>query len=321
MNKQPKKPYSYSYYYGRSMVNNSGSNNGPPNPPVRKTHHLRHLAVFVVIMFLLGGGVYLASLNHLKPYHLIEEIKNSFSSPTATVITSPSATALATMGTQINSILSQNSDIDMAVSLINPNNNQSENYGDQNPFTAASTTKVITAAYFLNQVEAGSQSLNENVGGKSAEDEVQQMIVLSDDTAWDNLRDLLGYSNEQSYAQSIGLDSFNSVNNTLSCSDMALIMEKLWEGKLLSPADTDLLLGYLKDANYRQYIVPAVPHEDMIYHKAGFYGDNVDDAAIITSGQKVFVIVIYTNGNGEYDWNSRAQIMQSIVKVALPVYL
>jgi beta-lactamase class A len=146
------------------------------------------------------------------------------------------------------------------------------------------------------------------------------MIVISDDNAWEALNTKLGYDNLQAYAATLGITDYQAYNNVLSSGDVAIVLQKLWDGELLNSAHTQQLLGYMKQANYRQYIVPAIPADDTIYHKIGLYQDNVHDAAIITHGSQAFAIVIYTNGNGVYNWPGRATIMQDITKAALKAY-
>jgi beta-lactamase class A len=232
-----------------------------------------------------------------------------------------SVAMLGTLGQNVNSIINANSGIDISVNLIDLNGGQAEHYGTDETFLAASTAKILTAEYFLHQVEAGQESLSETINGSSAQYELQQMIVVSDDNAWAALNDELGYDNLQNYADSVlGINDYQAYNNVLSSGDIALALQKLWDGSLLNSSDTQLLLSYLKQANYRQYIVPAVPADDTIYHKIGLYEDNVHDAAIITHGSQAFVIVIFTNGNGMYDWPARATTMQSITKDALSAY-
>jgi beta-lactamase class A len=314
--KQPKRPY-YNYY----------SNQRLPEQPhkalvIKRKHRLRRIFISLIVLILL-----VVSVDHFLP-----KTKTTFKSvvnKTTAHIEAPKpaqanlidSAKLSAMGNTINNIISQNSGIDISVSLIDLNSNQTEHYGTSEAFTAASTTKVITAAYFLQQVEAGKQSLTETINGSTAQYELQQMIVVSDDNAWAALNNALGYSQLQSYANSIGLSSFQAVPNTVTSDDMAHIMDRLYEGNLLNPTYTQLLLSYLKEANYREYIVPAVPAGDTIYHKIGLYEDNVNDEAIITSSSKAFVIVIFTNGNGAYNWPGRAVTMQQITKAVLPVFL
>ncbi len=206
------------------------------------------------------------------------------------------------------------------MSIIDPADGKLAQYGDSGAFDSASVGKLITAADFLHQVEAGQESLSENLGGNTAQYELQQMIVVSDDDAWTTLNNELGYGQLQTYATQLGLSGYNATSDTIGSSDIALLLEKLYNGQLLNATDTQLFLGYMKQANYRDFIVPAVPSGDTIYHKIGLINDNVHDAAIITHGTQALVLVIFTNGNGVYNWPARATAMQQITKDALAAY-
>lgn len=227
---------------------------------------------------------------------------------------------LVTLGSQINGVISANAGVDFSVSIIDPGDGKLAQYGDSSTFDSASVGKLITATDFLHQVETGQESLSETLGGNSAEYELQQMIVVSDDDAWATLNNELGYNQLQAYASQIGLNGYNAVNDTIGSSDIALLLEKLYKGQLLNDADTQLLLGYMKQANYRDFMVPAVPSGDTIYHKVGLINDDVHDAAIIIHGSQSLIVVIFTNGNGVYNWPARALAMQQITKDALAAY-
>lgn len=227
---------------------------------------------------------------------------------------------LTLLSNQINGVITANSGIDFSVSTIDLSNGQLEHYGDSGTFLAASTSKVITAEDFLKQVELGNESLTETINGSSAEHEIQQMIVVSNDNAWDALNNELGYNQLETYASQIGIPDFDSDANSLTSNDIAVALQKLYQGQLLNSNDTQLLLSYLSEANYRQYILPAIPSGYMVYHKVGFYEDYVHDAVIINKGNQTIVLVIFTNGNGTYNWTLRAQLMQQITKYVLATY-
>jgi beta-lactamase class A len=319
MNRSDQTPY-HAYYYASPRRNATPARTSPKPP---KRHRGRRLLVSCLVLGLVGIGAYALLGGHAKTTLEVDHPASPLKR-VLTVVTKkpsgPSAASLATMSQQINSIISQNSAIDISVNLIDLDNNQAEHYGVNETFQAASTAKILTAAYFLHQVEVGQESLNETINSNTAQYELQQMIVVSDDTAWAALDTDLGYTNLQDYAATLGITDYQAYNNVLSSGDIALTLQKLWDGSLLNSTDTQLLLSYMKQANYRQYIVPAVPSDDTIYHKIGLYQDNVHDAAIITDGQHAFVIVIFTNGNGTYNWPGRATIMQNITKPALSTY-
>ena len=229
---------------------------------------------------------------------------------------------LTTLKSTVNSVISNNSSINFEISAVDiSGGNKQLSFGVSGPMAAASVSKVLVAIDFLAEVEKGQQTMSETLDdGDIASYDMQQMIVVSDDTSWQSFIDQLTPNQLDSFARSIGVNSYDENNNTLSAYDTADLMAKLYEGKLLNKSNTDLLLGYLEQANYRQYMVPAVPSYDTIYHKIGLYNDNVNDAAIITNGTQSISLVIFTNGNGTYDWNNRATLMQEITTAFLSYY-
>jgi beta-lactamase class A len=317
MNQPSKEPYQNLYYA-------SSSNHKPPEKkPTNNRRHLKRLPTVIVLILIVVGALLIFS-GHNKPAKKVEhDVAVVVKKVTTTTPPAPvqPAVDVTSMGQTINDIIAQNKGIDMSVNLIDLDNDQAEHYGVDETFQAASTAKIITAEYFLNQVEAGNQSLSETINGNSAEYEMQQMIVVSDDNAWAALNEKLGYDDLQDYAdKTFGISDYQAYNNSLSSNDIALSLQMLWQNKLLNSDHTQLLLSYLKLANYRQYIVPAVPADDTIYHKIGLYQDYVNDAAIITHGNQAFVIVIFTDGDGTYNWPARATTMQEITKAALKAY-
>jgi beta-lactamase class A len=310
-----------SYYQPNRNLNNSPRRQQPEK---RKSGHslIKFISIIVVVIALIAifsGGSHKNSTVAKAVHSVASKIEKT--TPAKAPVVGLSSAQLKTMSESINSLISANTGEDISVNVIDLRNNQMEHYGTLDTFQAASTAKIITAEYFLHEVEEGQQSLTETVGGYSAEYELQQMIVISDDTAWANLDNLLGYDNLQNYAdKTFGINDYQAENNSLSSSDIALALQHLWNGNLLNTTHTQLLLSYMKQANYREYIVPAIPSEDTIYHKIGLYEDYVNDSAIVTHGSQAFVIVIFTNGNGEYNWTARATLMQQMTKAALTAY-
>jgi beta-lactamase class A len=321
-----KKKYTYQYAYNDFSNRNSNS----PKKKLRKRDgRRRQLWPMLLLLLVLVGLALLLTLKpgKSKPPVVAKVIPaKTVTHTTKDVEAVPIAASIddakiSTMNDAINSVIQSNGGVDISVSLIDlSDNNQLIHYGDPSSFTAASTTKIITAADFLHQVELGQASLSQTINGASAQYEIQRMIVVSDDNAWNAFRVYLGYDQLQQYAANNGLSSYVAEPNTVTSSDMALLLQKLYEGQLLNSADTQLVLSYMQEANYRQYIVPAVPAGDTVYHKVGFYLDDLHDEAIITDGSKSFVIVIFTNTNTTSDYSYRAGIMQQITKAALAGY-
>lgn len=300
----------YNQYYNHGRI---------PNRPKPKKKSPKYLAYLIILIAVALSVISLLKINGRTVYARLTET----SSGVLQNQRQEDAAQLATLRASVNSIINNNPDINFEVSSVNINDGDKQlDFGVSGPMTAASVSKILTAADFLQEVEKGQQTLNETLeDGNSASYDLQQMIVVSDDTSWDSLNDQLTYDQIISYADQIGIHSYHGENNnTLSAFDTANMLAKLWEGRLLNKTNTNLILGYMKQANYRQYMVPAVPSYDTIYHKIGLYNDNVNDAAIITGGNQVISLVIFTNGNGTYDWPDRAIMLQQITKAFLIYY-
>ncbi len=288
-----------------------GRNAARPDSSSPKQHRARHFFMWILILVLIG----------FVGYKLVDTQIQKHDQQVARQNALAKARRNSVFTKVVNSVINNNPAITFEVTAIDLSDKSELNFGGSAPMVAASVGKIITALDYLKEVEDGRQTLRESVNGSSAQYELQQMIVVSDDNAWAALNNVLGYSQLQNYANGLGLSSYNAVNDTINTNNVATVLEELYQGRLLNFSDTSLLLSYLKQANYRQFIVPAVPSGDTIYHKIGLINDNVNDAAIITNNNNAFVLVIFTNGNGVYNWNLRAQYMQQITKAAITDYL
>jgi beta-lactamase class A len=183
-------------------------------------------------------------------------------------------------------------------------------------FRAASTTKLIAASYFLHQVEEGKYSLDQPMGNYTAKFHLQQMINRSNNDSWAAFLTLLGRSNEEAYAHQQGWTSFNVTDNHIAPDDLADLLQKLWQGKLLTKEHTDYLLSLMQNTIDEQWIPPAIPAGATIYHKYGALEDDVHDASLITYQGRTYALVIMTNGNGAYAYTQRAKLFHDLVKAA-----
>ncbi len=227
----------------------------------------------------------------------------------------------ASLDSQINAVINANKDIIFGISIKFLNTGQVLNYGNAGAMTAASVTKVLTAVDYYKQVELGHKSLNTVMAnGQTAQANIEQMIVVSDNNAWHLLNDSLTYAQMGEYAKSIGLNSYNYVDNTISASDTTKLLADMYERKLINETNAQTLLSYMERANYRDLIIPAVPETDTVYHKAGEYLVNLNDAAIITDSKLALVLSIYTESTGSYSKSRVATLMQQITTPTLETF-
>jgi beta-lactamase class A len=225
------------------------------------------------------------------------------------------------MAATINSVISQ-SPLDVSVSITDLDTTKAYHYGDDASYEAASTTKLLTAVMFLHQVEIGKAKMSDNIAGQKASVAMQKLIVNSDNDAWDGFIAKLTFASQEKYAHSLGLSSYNRLDNTITSNDIASLLTQLYQNKLLNKTNTDLLLGYMKQASERQYIVANIPAGVTVYHKVGYLDDRAHDAAIITNGKRSYVLTIFTKDpNGGYDETAGEQVFQQVTAATLKAFL
>jgi len=227
-----------------------------------------------------------------------------------------------TMAAHINAVIAAHPELDIGVAVQNLNDGKTYQYGENQPFIAASISKVLTAVLFLHQVENGNASLTDTLGGSTTQYQLQQLIEQSDNTAWENFNSLLGHQELSDYANQIGLNNYDPDQNILTVDTVATLFGKLYKQKLLNGSDTKLLLSYMQNANETEYISASVPAGAKVYHKAGWLEDRVHDAAIIDNGKHPYVLVILSKArSGTYDTNAGKQVFADITSATAKVFL
>lgn len=203
--------------------------------------------------------------------------------------------------------------LDIGVSVINVNGGQKQTYGETAPFIGASTTKVLTAIVYLHQVEYGKVSLNDKINNSTATKQLGLMIEKSDNDAWNALAKRVGTKFLQAYGEGLGL-SYDRTNNSLSTADMAILLQKLYAGQLLNEDNTALLLNHMHNS-VESYIGDGLGEGYKVYHKAGWLDDRVMDSAIVTQGNRAYVLVIFSKTYyGKYNFNTGAKLFSEISK-------
>jgi beta-lactamase class A len=194
-------------------------------------------------------------------------------------------------------------------------------FGSQDTYEAASTAKLITAAAYLQMVQQGKLSLQAPIEGQSLIYWIREMVINSDDDAWNVLNTHLTHQKLNQYAHSVGLRDYNADTNSLSADDIASFMHRLASHNLLDAKRTVLFESLMQKANYRDFVVAGVPQGYNVAHKVGFTADYLHDTAIISHDNQWITLTIFTKDSGEYPVQAKAQIMQTITKAAINAYL
>lgn len=204
----------------------------------------------------------------------------------------------------------EGTDVSTAVSVIDLANGKSVQAGLDVVFRAASTTKVLSVAAFMHDVEEGKASLDTRISGSKARTLLERMLRDSDNEAWAAINDYIGDNQLTTYAQSLDISSYTNSNNAISASDMALLFKKLYKHELMSEANTKLILSFMQNTNNEDLIPAALPQGATVHHKFGLYEGELHDAAIISYQGYTFVLVIFTN-------NEKTRLDDEASRVAL----
>ena len=290
-------------------------------PEPRTSNHRGILFLIVTLLFLFVVPTLLRKLHHEDPKNTA--LASAKSQPKPVITAEPiSQTTWEELNRQLTAAIQAHPELDIAVSVIDINANTKGNYGVQDNFSGASTTKVLTATAFLHQVETGKESLNSSINGMSAKTQLKQMIKQSNNESWDALNSELSYAVIESYAKSIGISSYNHVNNVITAGDEALLLEKLYNGTLLNKQNQALLLSYMQQTNNEDMIPKIAPDGAQVFHKYGQLDARLHDAAIIEYRNHPIVLVIYTKGQADAngsEYNTRVQVIQSLAQIVFGI--
>lgn len=180
----------------------------------------------------------------------------------------------------------------------------------------ASTYKIYVAYAVLHGIEQGTYTLSQTLDdGHTIQTDLSNMILNSDNSAARSLGFLVGWQNINSLLKSQGITATNLYNYVppstqpvgdkhTTAADLATAVEKLYNGQLLNAANTQLLLGLMKQQHYRERIPAGVPSGVAVADKPGWLSpaDGVNeyvqnDAAIVYGPKSTYVLTIVTTGN------------------------
>ncbi|MCO4261740.1 metallo-hydrolase family protein [Pseudarthrobacter sp. MDT3-26] len=226
---------------------------------------------------------------------------------------SSSAPIDAGLDTAIDVIIGANSQYQVGVALMATDGGAVHQYGVEEPFEAASTAKILTAAAYYHLVEEGSASLDDPLGAFTSEFQIQAMVQDSNNESWSLLMDAVGLSELSEYADSIDV-TYDPEVNTLSTAEMAHILAELFEGRLLDQEHTEQLLSYMQDTNYENLIPATVPDGVTVFHKYGLLDNELHDAAVLLMSSGSYVLVVFTKGADLSDIPERTVVIKEITK-------
>lgn len=175
--------------------------------------------------------------------------------------------------------------------------------------TTASTYKIYVAYATLHQVEQGSITLRTKTRtGDSVNDCLDDMIRESDNDSAEALGFLVGWDTVNTLAAHAGathtnINNYDSAgqatngNKQSTAADLTLMVTKLQQGTLLNASDTQLLLGLMKNQQWRERVPAGVPAGVAVADKPGWLSNVENDAAIVYGPKSTYTLVVMTDGS------------------------
>lgn len=174
------------------------------------------------------------------------------------------------------------------------------NYNATTQFTSASTYKIYVAYAMVNDVETGKRNWNSRLNGTTWETCLNRMIINSDNACPEAYIALYGYNsfnarihNELGVSDQTQLAAYNM---RTTAADLAMVLQKLYQGKLMTEDNKNRLFSLMQQQIYRQGIPAGVGQGVAVSDKVGFLDSLLHDAAIVHSAKGDYVMVIMTNG-------------------------
>lgn len=177
--------------------------------------------------------------------------------------------------------------------------------GGSTSITSASLYKLFVANQIYRQVDAGTLSLSKKLPrGKTIAQCLEPMIVVSDNSCSAQLGDLLGWGKQDTDLHNQGYNgtSLDDLPHT-SSNDVALLLARLYAGKLLSQKSNTLFLGLLKDQEINNRLPQGLPAGTTIAHKTGDLYGYMHDAGIVYGPKTDYVVTIMS---GEWSYPAQA---------------
>ncbi len=202
------------------------------------------------------------------------------------------------LGVLLGDVASAKGGYGMAVAEIGGHNRSGSANGDKQ-FTSASTYKLFVAYGVFKRINAGSMHWSDIIyGGKTAEKCFDDMIVVSDNNCAVAFANIIGWSNIQTMMTNVGLTHTQTKtgDQLTTANDLALYLQKLQDGSLLSSSDRSRLLSAMERNIYRSGI-PAGVNGAKVADKVGFIDGYLNDAAIVYGPKTTYVLVILSKSS------------------------
>ena len=201
-----------------------------------------------------------------------------------------------------------------AVAVVDLSNRGYSNvmYNADTQFTSASTYKIFVAYAMIHDVETGRRTWSSSINGTTWDTCLSRMIVNSDNACPEAYLVSIGYSSFNEIVQSLGVSDqtvLHPYDMRTTAGDLAMILQKLYRGELMSEENKNKLLDLMSQQIYRQGIPTGIGDSGVVYDKVGFLDGLLHDAAIVHTDAGDYVLVVMTNGES---WSYIAEVAKYV---------
>jgi len=216
--------------------------------------------------------------------------------------------------------------------------NETYMYQEKEPFETASLYKLWVMATVYDQIEKNvlketdmlSQDiavLNKEfaIASEAAEQTegvvtytvgvaLEKMITISDNYAALLLSERVGNSTIQQWLTNNGFSaSFLGSPPKTTASDIALFLEKLYNGQLIDKTYSQKMIDLLKKQKLNNKLPKYLPEDSVIAHKTGELGGYTHDAGIVYTDKNTYSIVLLSVGENPDGAEERMSRISSVV--------
>lgn len=219
-------------------------------------------------------------------------------------------------------------------------------YNGDTPMVAASMIKLIVAEAFLEQVQAGTYSLDDTytlqpediVGGTGTlqgsgagatvtyRELLERMIDVSDNVAANVLINAVGMSAVNASAQRLGLTGTQlnrlmmdtdaiaaGIENYTTANDVAKLLAMVYDGTFVDASSSELMMNVLKAQQDHSGIQDGLPADVTLAHKTGTLSNALHCGGIALCDNP-YVIVVLCGGEG-FTTDGASAVMANVASV------
>jgi len=188
-------------------------------------------------------------------------------------------------------------------------------------FPAASVGKLGLLIELYREMTSGTLTLTDN-----QRNDLRAMIVQSDNDAANRLLEVLTAKSVNANLKALGLAGTQLVNpfglttaignpaNVTTPADMARLMEMIANDQVVNATASREMRGLLLQSQDGSKLRRGLPAEARVAHKSGWYDGVANDVGIISQGQTVYVLSVFTEGIADAEMANRtiAAVAQAV---------